>query len=874
MALQPSTRLGPYEIVSAIGAGGMGEVYRARDTRLDRIVAVKVLPTHLSSDPQSRERFDREAKAISSLSHPYICQLYDVGHQDAVDFLVMEYLEGETLAHRLRKGPLPPDQVLQYAIQITDALDAAHRHGVIHRDLKPGNIMLTKSGAKIVDFGLAKVRAAEAVAGMTAPPTEITPLTADGMILGTIEYMAPEQLEGQEADARTDIFALGAVLYEMATGRRAFEGKSRASLIAAILERDPPPISTLQTVALPVLDHVVRTCLAKDRDARWQTAHDVLIELKWLKEAGWQATATGPAIARRHSRELLVAALLAAVSLIAVILAFVHFLQRPAETHTMRLQVSLPEKMRMDDYVLPVISPDGQRLIVPLIGSDNTGHLWLRSLDSLTYQSLPGTEDAYLPFWSPDSRAIAFFTHNKLKRIDAAGGPAQTICEVGFPAIGGTWNREGVILFSGTNGSGILQVSAAGGEPKAVLQLDKSRQESAQMNPHFLPDGRHFVYSSQTSSGKGGIYVGSLDSKETRRLSPAESNASYAPPGILIYSQQETVVAHSFDPARLQISGDEVSIATHVSRMPGYPLSLYSVSQSGVLVYRTRGSRNVQLAWYGRDGQRLQSIGEPREYRQITLSPDERRLAAELPNEQDGVNIWTVDLSSGIFSRLTFGASDPDIEAAWSPDGRELMFHHNDGIYRKMVGGGDEKLVYKSVEGLVPYKWFKDGRSILALNEGGRTFYQLPLAGDQKPLTLLSSDFEKDEPSISPDERWVAYNSLESGRWEVYLATFPAFTEKRQVSVSGGCQPFWRKDGKELFYLGLDGKLMVAEVKGGATPQTGVPRVLFQTPLRVEPQLRQYSMTGDGKKFLLGEPINESAEQITIVLNWAAGLKR
>jgi eukaryotic-like serine/threonine-protein kinase len=316
-------------------------------------------------------------------------------------------------------------------------------------------------------------------------------------------------------------------------------------------------------------------------------------------------------------------------------------------------------------------------------------------------------------------------------------------------------------------------------------------------------------------------------------------------------------------------------LATHVARIQGYPISVYSVSQSGVLVYRTSASGNVQLAWYSRDGQRLQPIGEPREYRQITLSPDEKRLAVELPNEREGgVDIWTVDLSTGIFSRLTFDANDRDIEAAWSPDGRELMFHHQDGLYRKMVGGGDEKLVYKYVEELYPYQWFKDGRSILVLNEGGRTFYQLPLAGNQKPLTLLTSDFDKDEPSISPDERWVAYGSLESGQWEVYLATFPAFTEKRQVSVSGGCQPFWRKDGKELFYLALNGKLMVTEVKGGPTPQTGVPQVLFQTPIRVDPQFRQYSMTVDGKKFLFGEPINETADQITIVLNWAAGLKR
>jgi len=368
----------------------------------------------------------------------------------------------------------------------------------------------------------------------------------------------------------------------------------------------------------------------------------------------------------------------------------------------------------------------------------------------------------------------------------------------------------------------MFRVSAAGGEPKAALQLDKSRQEIGQLTPQFLPDGRHFLYSSQTNSGKNGLYAGLLDSKETWRLSSVESNASYVPPGILIYSLQDTLFAHSFDPATIKMIGEAVPIAAHLGRVVEIPLSPYSVSQSGVLVYRTRPTiGNVQLAWYSREGKRLQPIGEPREYRQITLSPDERRLAVELPSGRNtGVNIWTVDLSTGILSRLTFDANDNDIEAAWSPDGRELVFHHRDGVYRKMVGGGDEKLVYKSVEGLYPYKWFKEG-SILLLSDEGKKFHQLPLAGEQKLLTLMTSEFDKDEPSVSPDERWVAYNSLESGRWEVYLATFPAFTEKRQVSVSGGCQPFWRKDGKELFYLTLTGKLMVADVRSGPRHRLG-----------------------------------------------------
>jgi predicted Ser/Thr protein kinase len=438
------TRLGPYEIASVIGTGGMGEVYRARDTRLDRTVAIKVLPSHLSSNPQSRERFEREAKAISSLSHPHICPIYDVGHQDGVDFLVMEYLEGETLAHRLRKGALAPEQVLQYAIQITDALDTAHRHGVIHRDVKPGNIMLTKTGAKLLDFGLAKVRAAEVVAGMTQLPTETTPLTAEGTILGTMQYMAPEQLEGKEADARTDLFALGSMIYEMATGRRAFEGKSRASLIAAILERDPPLVSTLQPLTTPALDHVVRTCLAKDPDSRWQTAHDVLVELKWIAEAGMVA---GPALARSRTREYILGALLVLIALVAAVLGGVLLHQRPSEKRPVLLQLLLPAGMAMATYDFPVISPDGVHVILPGVASDGSRHLWRRSLDSLAYQLLPGTENAYLPFWSADSRNVAFFAKDKLKRIDVNGSSVQTICDVNGPSGGGTWSRNGVILF-------------------------------------------------------------------------------------------------------------------------------------------------------------------------------------------------------------------------------------------------------------------------------------------------------------------------------------------------------------------------------------------------------------------------------------------
>ena len=873
MSLQPATRLGPYEIISAIGAGGMGEVYKARDTRLDRTVAIKVLPEHLSGNLQLRERFEREAKAISSLSHAHICPLYDVGHQDGIDFLVMEYLEGETLASRLKKGPLPTEQSLQYAIQITDALDTAHRHGVIHRDLKPGNIMLTKSGTKLLDFGLAKVRAAEAAAGMTALPTQTTPLTGEGTILGTLQYMAPEQLEGQEADARTDLFALGAVLYEMATGRRAFEGKSRASLIAAILERDPPPISTLQNMAPPVLDHVVRTCLAKEPEARWQTAHDVLVELKWIAEMGSQAGIPGPVVVRRKSRQLLPWAFTAVVSLAFLALALVHLREKPAEVHPARFLIPPPDKVTFDVSDSPHVSPDGQRFVIIGNSADGRRLLWVRSLDSPVMQPLAGTEEAISPFWSPDSRFVAFFTQDKLKKIDASGGPAQVVSDAPGAVAGGSWNRDGDILFVEDNV--LKRISAEGGEVKPVRELDKSRHETAQAWPKFLPDGRHFLYTSfHDDTGKSGIYVGSLDSKETSLLIPTLSNASYAPPGFLIYHRQAVLMAQPFDARKLRVTGEARPIAEQVGLVSGIPVAQSSVSENGVLVYRGAGSGTVQLAWYSRDGKRLGSIGEPGFYPQVALSPDDKRLAVERVNSQTS-NLWILELASGIFSRLTFNPAG-DLNPVWSPDGREVLFSsirngHQD-LYRKAIGGGEEEVLYQSGQDKGPYDLSKDGWLLFS---AGTNFYRLRITGERKPVVALQSEFGKDLAAVSRDGRWVAYESLESGRSEVYVASYPTFTDRRQVSNAGGCQPLWRRrDGKELSYLTLDGKLAVVEVKIGATLEAGVPRVLFQAPVIVNPNQTEYCVSGDGKRFIFREPIGATAAPITVVLNWTAGLKR
>ena len=871
-ALGPGVNLGKFEIVELVGRGGMGEVYRARDTRLKRDVAIKVLPADLARDPDRIARFEREARAASALNHPNIVSVYDIGRDNDTYWIASELVSGESLARIIEHGPLPPRKAIQIAVQIADGLAAAHAAGIVHRDLKPANIMVTREGrVKILDFGLAKHCHAPADSTSSG-------LTEEGTVMGTPQYMAPEQLAGKEADARSDLFAFGAVLYEMATGRKAFEGNSQATLIAAILKDDPPPMATLQPLTPPALEHVAETCLAKDPEDRWQTALDVLLELKWIAEAGSQAGIQAPVISRRKGRPLLSWAIATTASLAFLALAVVHLREKPSQVQPVRFQIAPPGKVTLGWVGTPVIAPDGRHIVFSGMDLGGKDHLWLHSLDSLATQALPGTEYAYLAFWSPDSRFIGFFTRDgKLKKIDTTGGAPETLCEAEWPAYGGAWNPEGIILFSASfNYTGLLRISAAGGEAKPALELNKSRKEYLQHWPDFLPDGRHFLYLSiSANANEGGIYVASLDSKETHRLISAGSNVRYAPPGFLVYARQETLLAQHFDAGRLRTIGAPFPIAEHVWGMPLAPGSVFSVSQNGVLAYRTSGSSDVQLAWYSRDGRRLESVGAPGIYGQMALSPDEQRLVVERPDGAKNVtNLWILELASSIFSRLTF--SD-ETDPVWSPDGREVVFVSYRGnkrrLYRKVVGGGEETVLFEPDEILYPENWPGDGKSIIMINVGGRVFSQLPLSSERRPVLLLKSQFAKDEPHVSPDGRWIAYDSDESGQWEVYVAAFPGFTEKRQVSNNGGGQMLWRKDGKELFYLALDGKLMAVDVKAGATIETGVPKVLFQTPITVRPTDGQFCVTGDGRRFLFGEPVGEAGKAITVVLNWASGLE-
>jgi len=878
----------------------MGEVYRARDTRLDRIVAVKILPEHLSSNPQLRERFEREARAISSLSHPNICSLYDVGQQNGIDYLVMEHLEGETLAGRLKKGPLPTDQVLQYAIQITDALDTAHKHAVVHRDLKPGNIMLTKTGAKLLDFGLAKVRSAAAATGMTALPTQTTPLTGEGTILGTLQYMAPEQLEGAEADARTDIFALGAVIYEMATGRKAFGGKSHASLISAIMSAEPPAISTLQPLAPAPLDHVVRTCLEKEPDARWQTAHDVVLELRWI--AGSQGDAAAPpARATRPSWKWMVAA--AVLPALAVGITWYFTASEPVRP-AMKVSILAPENAPFEG--IPAISPDGRRLAFAALGPSRQTVLWVRSLDSLTSVPIPGTEGALDPFWSPDSRFVGFFAEGKMKKVSAELGPSpppvQTLVDAPDPR-GGAWSHSGFIVFARNIEDGLYRVPVSGGEVTRVTTLDRNRHENSHRWPHFLLDGRHLLYLARSSMPEHqGIYVGTPGSEDwklllrtplnavvaraPRRASPG--NLFSAGRGYLLFMLEQTLVAQSFELDRMKVTGEIYPIAEAVGTDSNRVM--FSVSEESSLAYRTVTSDQAQPRWFDRAGKLIGTStmlgAAPR------LSPDGRQVAFYCLDRQSGAgDIWLEDVSHHVVTRLT---SHPgyDWMPIWSPDGNSIVFASNrDGpmdLYQKPVSGSEpERQILKSDRRKIPDDWSHDGRFLVFEQADPKTnwdLWALPMDGDRKPFPILQSESNEIQCALSPDGKWLTYSSDEAGGYQVYVQPFAGrsvtvgtgqrFGARWRISTDGGAQPRWRSDGKELFYVGADRKIMSVAVKTVPAFEAGMPSPLFASTISQDLTNPQYDVAPDGKRFLISAPSNlRGSAPVTVVLNWTAGLK-
>ncbi len=882
--------MGPYEILDAIGAGGMGEVYSAKDTRLDRIVAIKILPAHLSSDPLRKQRFEREAKTISSLNHPNICVLHDVGQQDGIDYLVMECVEGETLAKRLEKGALPLGQMLKYGMQIADALDKAHRSGVVHRDLKPGNIMLTPTGAKLLDFGLAKPTAPLSSGVTLTAATQNSPVTEQGTIVGTFQYMSPEQIEGKELDGRGDIFSFGAVLYEMVTGERAFQGNSQLSVASAILEKEPMPISSVKPMTPPALDHAIRRSLAKEVDKRWQSAADLAGELQWIAEGGSQSGAPAPLVSHRKLRERLAWSVAALLAVCLAPVAFLHFREKPqAPGAPVRFQIPPPEKSGIDYFKL---SPDGR-----LLAFTTDRRLWIRSLDTLQAIPLPGTEGASKMFWSPDSQFIAFFAQGKLKKIALSGGPAQILCNAP-EANGGTWNRDGVIVFPLSLTSGMFQVSAGGGAPVPLAKLGASATVVQQISPEFLPDGRHFLYSDSGIHGERGIYVGSLDGMPAIRLLPDLSNASYVQAaggpgqdGYLLFRRGEALMAQRFNPTRLSLSGDASPVAEKVKGSVLW--AAFSVSENGTVVFAppVAGTSAVQLVWWDRAGKRVGPFGPPGTYDNFRLAPDERRIAFA-NSSNNNPDVWVLDSVRGVTSRLTF---DPAIDdpPMWSPDGLRVVWASNrngafDLYVKSANGGGPEQLLVRmGAPAGWPEDWSRDGRFIIYQIPGTKTGQDLWIApqlvqgesGDRKPFPYLQTEFDESHGRFSPDGHWVAYSSNESGRDEVYVQSFPAPGAKFPISAGGGMEPQWRKDGTELFYISEDRTLMAVPVKIASSAseplQVGQAKRLFSVPV-VDTFIvgRSYEVSNDGQRFLLRAPASgETAPSLTVVLNWQTHFK-
>jgi Tol biopolymer transport system component len=886
MALDPGTKLGPYEITGALGAGGMGEVYRGRDTRIDRTVAIKVLPSHLASNPDLRSRFDREARAISSLNHPNICSLFDIGSQGGVDFLVMEFLEGESLSDILKRGPVPTSELLRIAIQIADALDKAHKQGLVHRDLKPANIVLTKHGAKLLDFGLAKWQENQQVKGLSGVTRTSSPLTQEGSIVGTFQYMSPEQLEGNEADARSDLFSLGVVLYEMATGVRPFEGKSQASLIASIMKVEPRPISAIQPMTPPALERVVKQCLAKEPDDRWQTAGDLKRELNWIVEGGSQVGVPAAVATRRKRRMHASWIIAAAAGAAALTLAAMMYLKKEPPIETSRFAIGTTGEMRSMRW--PVISPDARTIAFQAIDTLGRNALWVRPMNSLTPTMLAGTEGAGRPFWSPDSKYLAYVINGQLKKVAATGGPVQLIGET-KGAYDGTWGARNIILLDGGFSDSLRQIPATGGSFTAATTLDRSSGERSHAWPYFLPDGNHFLFLGAADSAQSQglqtwtVKIGSLDSKETKTLLQSNTKAIYDPAGYVIYNLNNILMAIRFDASKLEIIGEPTPIAENVSASNVNQGSGYSVSAGGVLCYQPAGgSSTSELVWVDRNGRELGKEGKSAAYRDLMLSPDGKRLAYGLVDgQQNSDDIWVRDLERGVSSRLTFDALD-DIWPVWSPDGSRLAFASNrNGLYalRTKLSSGlgeDEALVGDSSGHIGPYDWSRDGKLIsVQRNVSGQWDLGLVEMASKSVRWLLTTPFNEQHPSISPDGKYIAYTSNETNRPQVYILELSGAGGKWQVSNDFGIYPLWSDNGKDLYYTSTGGSVMTVPITTGAALQVGTPVKLFETKFEVGGfRLRRLTVSADGQKFLINRQLDQGIPPgFVVVQNWWAELE-
>jgi eukaryotic-like serine/threonine-protein kinase len=879
MTLANGTKLGPYEVGAPIGAGGMGEVYRARDTRLDRTVAIKVLPAHMADTPDARQRFEREARAVSALNHPNICTLFDVGSQDGVEYLVMEYIEGETLAVRLERGALPLDQALKIGIEVADALDKAHRAGIIHRDLKPGNIMLTKSGAKLLDFGLAKETLPLAGgATLSVLATRTTPATQQGMIVGTFQYMSPEQVEAKDLDARSDIFSFGSVLYEMLTGRAAFQGRSQLSVASAILEKEPEAISTVMPMTPPALDRTVRKCLEKDPDNRWQTARDLLLELKWIAGAGSQAGVPAPVILHRKNRERIAWSIAGVVTVVAIALAIGLVQRAPKPAQAIRLS----SELGTDGTLTPdasfiygaaaIISPDGKRLAVVAQTSDKKSHLYVRSLDQLQATMLSGTDDARDPFFSPDSQWIAFFAPGKLKKISVQGGAAVTLCDV--PADrGGTWGEDGTIVFSGASRGALSKVSSAGGTPEPFTAFDPHASADTHRWAQFLPGGRTVIFS--TGSAGGGdtfddadIVAYSTDSGKLKTILHGGFYARYLSNGYLVYLHNGTLFAVPFDAKRLELTGQAAPFLEGVSTNPVTGGAQFSVSDNGTLVYVAGSAANqdVSIYWMDAAGKFTPLRETPGNYSDLAISPDGKRLAMDI-NDGKRSDIWEYDWERDTLTRITF-AGGSNTYPVWTPDGQRIVYSSSEkGMptnlwWIRADGGGDAQRLTESKSVQIPGSWSPDGKILAYFESNPGTGYDvltMPVEGSEKsgwkpgqPKPFVNTTFNEVVPAFSPDGKWIAYQSNESGVYEIYVRPFPGPGGRWQISAGGGTYPEWSRDGKELFYRAPNRDMMAANyAESSDSFRADKPRVWSSGQFTSRQSAFTFSLHPDGKRFAI-----------------------
>jgi len=909
MAVTAGTKLGPYEIQSPLGAGGMGEVYRARDTRLDRTVAIKILPTHLADDIEARQRFEREARTISSLNHPNICILHDVGNEDGAAYLVMEFVQGESLEARLQRGPLPLKQALECGIEICDALEKAHRAGIVHRDLKPGNIMLTPSGAKLLDFGLAKpvsgilgkqfsserghLTPSTPTMNLSALGAPVGTLTQRGSIVGTFQFMAPEVLQGQEADARSDIFSFGCVLYEMITGKRAFEGKSQISVASAILDKEPEPITKIHPMAPAAVDHVVQECIAKDPEARWQSAADVAREMRWIASG---ASGVSPIpVAQPRPRSLspwiwgvVVGALLAA-------LLWSYF--RPSEpVQTLRSFLPPPAEQGFDftgDFSgPPALAPDGTAVAFCARASKERNSIWVQSLAELSAKKLEGTEGAAFPFWSADGKFIGFFSDGHLKKIPATGGPVTVLADTPNPR-GGTWSADNIIVYEPDYRDTLWKISASGGSPSRLTKFDNGKHTTHRW-PSFLPDGKHFLFFGTNHSGNSeqGVYFGSIGDGAYKHILDSDSGAQYAS-GYLLYHLQSQLLAQKFDPSNGKLSGDAMTVANVVEFDAGTWHTTFSASQNGLLVYEP-GTKlmGIDLGWVDRAGKSVGTLGERAPYKGSgQISPDGKRLAVAMGDPE--ADIWVFDLVHGARTRLTFGGAT-HLMPSWSPDGQRIVYVRQSGSTvvsgtslraRLANGGGQEEVLMDSQPSgmgrtLLSPQWSPDGQYLVHLEQSGPNgagVWALPIGGDKKPISVVqpqSSQARVVQSRISPDGRWLAYSATESGREEVYVTHFPSGEGRWQVSQTGGTFPAWRRDSKEIYFLGPDGALNVVSVStGGGEFESGQVRPLFRAGY-IAPVGNPYDAAADGERFVFTTLPESPSTPLVLVTNWTADIKK